>query len=502
MTDALLILPVAIPFATASLVYALRARPAARARVSIGGALAACAAAAVLFQRVWSGGAVAAHLGGWPPPFAISFVADTLAAAMALISALMGLACLVYALADVSEDEERRGLSAFVHALLGGVAGAFLTADLFNLYVWFEVTLICSFGLLVMKQGPGQVAGAAQYALLNLIATVAILAGVGLLYGATGALAMPELRAAVAGRADETAVLVPAALLLFAFALKAGMFPLFFWLPVSYHTPSVAVSALFSALLTKTAVYALFRVFTLVYDIEATPMLRSLLLWSACLTMVIGVLGAAAQNHVRRILAFHIVSQIGYIVLGLALATPAAVAGGLFYMAHNIAAKTNLFLAGGLARRLCGSEDLARMGGLWAARPFLSLLFLVSALAMAGIPPLTGFWAKFMVVRESLTTGYRFEAALALGVGLLTLFSMTKIWGEAFWKPHPDPDWRPAPAPAAMLWPTAVIALALVVMGLWIASFHAVAARAAAELLDPSAYLAAYGAAPRMGAVP
>jgi multicomponent Na+:H+ antiporter subunit D len=491
VTDALVILPVATPFAVAAATYLLRARPAARARVSVAGAVALAAAAAALFHRVWTGGAVAAGLGGWPHPFGIAFVADTLGAAMTLIAALMGLCAVVYGLGDATEAEEARGCTALTHALLGGVCGAFLTADLFNLYVWFEVMLIAAFGLLAARGGAAQVHGAVRYAMLNLIATVALLAGVGLLYAATGALSMAELRGAVAGREGETAVLVPAALLFFAFALKAGLVPLHYWLPASYHTPSVATSALFSALLTKVAVYALFRVFTLVFDPAALPLFRPILLWVAGATMLIGVLGAAAQDAVRRILAFHIVSQIGYMALGLALGTQAALAGGLFYMAHNIVAKTNLFLAGGVAARMCGSESLSRMGGLWAARPGLSVVFLLSALAMAGIPPLSGFWAKFFLVRETLTTGYRVEAALALGVGLLTLYSMTKIWGEAFWKPHPDPAWTPAPAPATMTAPAVVVAVALVAMGLAIAPVYAVAERAAAELADPSAYLAA-----------
>ncbi len=491
MTAALLVLPVAIPFATAVAAYSLRGMPVARARVSVAGAAALAAASILLFALVWREGPQAAQMGGWPAPFAIAFVADTLGAGMTMIAALMGLAGVVYGLAEVTEAEEARGHSALVHALLGGVCGAFLTADLFNLYVWFEVMLIAAFGLLVAKGGAQQVQAAVKYAVLNLLATVALLAGVGMLYGATGALAFAELRAAVAGREGEAAVLIPAALLLFAFAMKAGVVPLHFWLPASYHAPSVATSALFSALLTKVAVYALFRVFTLVFDAAALPHVQTLLLWTACATMLIGVLGAAAQNAVRRILAFHIVSQIGYMILGLALGTPAALAGGLFYMAHNIVAKTNLFLAGGVASRLCGGEGLARMGGLWAARPGLSLVFLISALAMAGIPPLTGFWAKFFLVRESLTTGYRFEAMLALGVGLLTLYSMTKIWAEAFWKPHPDPAFAPGPAPASMTAPAALIAVALVAMGLFIGPVYAVAERAAQELADPSAYLAA-----------
>jgi multicomponent Na+:H+ antiporter subunit D len=302
---------------------------------------------------------------------------------------------------------------------------------------------------------------------------------------------MAELHLALQGRWDEAAVLAPAALLLFAFAAKAGLFPLFFWLPASYHTPSVTVSALFSALVTKVAVYALLRVFTLILPLEAVPGLQPLMLVVACLTMVVGVLGAAAQDAVRRILAFHIVSQIGYMVLGLALYSGPALAGGLFYMVHNIVAKTNLFLTGGIAARLCGSESLGRMGGLWAARPGLSLLFLLSALAMAGVPPLTGFWAKFFLVREGLVTGHALAAALALGVGLLTLYSMTKIWAEAFWKPHPGDAPLDARVPMALRAPAFALALMLVAGGLWIAPVYAAMETAAAQMLDPAAYIAA-----------
>jgi multicomponent Na+:H+ antiporter subunit D len=285
--------------------------------------------------------------------------------------------------------------------------------------------------------------------------------------------------------------MAPAALLFFAFAAKAGFFPLFFWLPESYHAPSQTVTALFSALLTKMAVYALYRVFTLVFDLGQTPALQTLLLWIACITMVIGALGAAAQTGVRKILSFHIVSQIGYMGLGLALATPLGIAAGLFHLVHNMLAKTNLFMTGALAARLAGSEELPRMGGLWTARPGLSILFLVSALAMAGIPPLSGFWAKFLILRESFDQGLFLAGSIALGTGLLTLYSMTKIWSEAFWKPHPDDGWRPAAAPRAMMLPVAVIAGLVVIMGLFIAPLHEVALRAAEGLTDRTAYLAA-----------
>jgi multicomponent Na+:H+ antiporter subunit D len=487
----LLVWPLAVPFATAVAAFLLRARPRARRAVSLGGAVLLFVAALALFAAVWRGGPVAAQMGGWAAPFGITLVADLLAASMTLVTGAAGLALVLYGLGEVGEGEEAAGHAALVHALLGAVCGAYLTGDLFNLYVWFEVMLISAFGLLVLKGGPAQIDAAVKYAALNLPATVAFLAGVGLLYGATGELNMAALRGAVEGRYAETAILAPAALLLFAFALKAGLFPLFFWLPASYHTPSVTVSALFSALLTKVAVYALFRVYTLIFPVDRMPLLQDLLIWVACLTMLVGVLGAAAQNSVLRILSFHIVSQIGYMAFGLALFTPLAAAGGLFYMVHNIVAKTNLFLTGGLASRLLGSEDLSRMGGIYAARPFLAVLFLVSALAMAGMPPFSGFWAKFFLVRESLARGHVVESALALGVGLLTLYSMTKIWTEAFWKPAPEGADLSAPLPGVMLAPAIVFAALVLVGGLWIAPVYAVAERAAGQLFDPSAYLAA-----------
>jgi multicomponent Na+:H+ antiporter subunit D len=479
-----------IPFATAVAAFALRARPAAARTAAFVGAAALLVAAALLFLRVRAGGPIATTMGAWPAPFGIAFAADLLSAVMVLVTAAVGLAVTVYGFADVDADEARAGHDPLAQVLLAGVCAAFLTADLFNLYVWFEIIVISCFGLLSVRRGAVPLDGTAKYMALNLIATTALLAGVGLLYGTTGALNMGDLHLRLQGRWGEAAVLAPAALLLFAFSAKAGLFPLFAWLPAAYHTPSVTVSALFSALVTKVAVYALYRVFTLILPLSELPFGQSLMLWVACLTMAVGVLGAAAQNEVRRILSFHIVSQIGYMVLGLALFTPLGLAGGLFYMVHNIVAKTNLFLMGGAAARLAGSEALARMGGLWAARPGLSVLFLVSALAMAGVPPLSGFWAKYFLVRESLLTGYALEATVALAVGLLTLYSMTKIWAEAFWKPAPEPL-SAAPLPVAMVWPGLALVVVMVAMGLWIAPLHALAMDVAAQLLDPSAYVAA-----------
>src|SRR5690606_7484723 len=211
--------------------------------------------------------------------------------------------------------------------------------------------------------------------------------------------------------------------LMIGFGMKAAVFPLFFWLPASYHTPHYAVSALFAGLLTKVGVYALMRVFTLIF-VKDQGFTHEILLWVACLTMLTGVLGAAAQSDFRKILSFHIISQIGYMVLGLALMTPLALMGAVFYLVHHIIVKANLFLIAGISQRLTGSSDLYRIGGLYRSAPLLAVLFLVPAFSLAGFPPLSGFWAKFVLVKAALEPGMWLVAFIALLTGLLTIFSM------------------------------------------------------------------------------
>jgi len=485
----ILVWPILIPLLSAALLLLLRRWENVVRWGGVVSSFALLAASIVLLLRVVAEGPVAVQIGGWEAPFGITLVADLLSAAMVLITGIVAVAVTIYGLAEIDRREGWHGHHTLVQALLAGVCGAFLTGDIFNLYVWFEVMLIASFGLLVVNGTKKSADGAVKYVGLNLIATFAFLSGVGLLYGVTGTLNMADLSQRLEGRQEEVAVLVSAMLLLFAFGAKAAMFPVFNWLPASYHTPSVTTSALFSALLTKVGVYALIRTFTLIYDLDV-PLVRGTLLWGAVATMVVGVLGAAAQNHFRRILGFHIISQIGYMVLGLALATPAALLGAIFYLFHHIIVKANLFLIAGAARRMTGAEELPQIGGLYAARPLLAVLFLVPALSLAGIPPLSGFWAKFLLVSASLEIEAWFIAFAALAVGLLTLYSMSKIWLEVFWKPHPDgPDAITGSVPTAMMIPIVGLAVLTIVIGLGAGLFVDAALIAAGQILDPQAYI-------------
>ena len=502
--NALVVAPLLIPLATLVATLFARPWPRAVAALSLAGALALTGAGLALVALAAQGGILASQAGGWAAPYGITLVIDRLSAAMVAITGIVGSATIVFALARDEDPARGRDFHALVHGLLVGVCGAFITGDVFNLYVWFEVLLVGSFALLVLGGGRRRLAGTVVYVVLNLVATMMFLLAAGLLYGASGSLNMALLAQAFA--AGEVPVTAHAAvvLMLTAFSIKAALFPVFGWLPASYHVAWTPVSALFAGLLTKVGVYALIRLVTLFWP-EA-GIAHEVLLWVACATMLIGVLGAAAQVEVRRILSFHIVSQVGYMILGLALATPLALAGAVFYLIHHIVVKANLFFIGGIAARLTGSERLAAMGGLYAHAPWLAVLFAIPALSLAGIPPLSGFWAKFVLVEASLDARAWVAAGVALVTGLFTLLSMSKIWNEAFLKPHPAGEGsgsagsgsggdgsggglRSADGLRPALWAMGALAAMTVAIGLAAGPVMDYAVAAAQQLAAPAAYI-------------
>jgi len=442
----LVLSPLLVPLLTALLTALLARQPVLRRSVSLLGAAALLGCAILLLLEVVQGGRQSVALGNWPLPYAIEFAADALSAALVLVAAILGAGVLLATLRWGETAEAGAGLHPLLHGLLAATGAVFLAADLFNLYVWFELMLISVLGLLVLggKRRHGE--AAFKYFAVSMLGTLLLLGAVGMIYGATGHLNFGALR--VASAEPELAGALPAylGLLVLAFLLKAGAFPLFAWLPASYHTLPAPVLALVGGLLTKVAAYVLLRLLGDVF--VATPgIMLEALGWLALVTMLSGVLGAAYHWDIRRILAFHIVSQIGYLLLGIALATPAGAAATVYFLFHNILVKANLFLIAGLMFAAAGHYDLRRIGGLYPARPLLALLFLLSAFSLVGVPPTTGFWGKFMLLREAFEQGRYLWGGTALAVGLLTLYSMSKIWLEAFWKPQPDD--RPAGSTSA-----------------------------------------------------
>ncbi len=493
-TDRLLILgPILLPLLTAVAGLALWHRPRAQRFIGVAGTAALAAAAVALLTRVADGSILVLQVGGWAAPYGISLVVDLLSALMVLAVSVVALAVVVYSLVDIDKGRAAHGFYPLMQFLLMGACGALITGDLFNLYVWIELLLISSFVLLALGGERAQMEAAIKYVTLSLIGSVLLLAGVGLTYGIVGTLNMADLAVELARLERPGLVNAVSILFLLAMGLKAAVFPLFFWLPASYHTPPATVTALFSGILTKVGVYVLLRLFTLIF-VQDVSYTHTIILVAAGLTMVSGVLGAVAQNEFRRILSIHIISQIGYMIMGLALMTPLALAGAIFITVHNIVVKCCLFLVSGLVNRLRGSYQLKKLGGVYLAHPVVAIGFFIPACSLAGVPPLSGFWAKFVLVRAGLEIGHYAIVATALVVGILTLFSMTKIWNEVFWKEAPEGARSEPLSPArwfCYLAPIGLLVVCTVAIGLFAGPLMELFEHAGRQLLDPTQYILA-----------
>jgi len=498
-----IVFPLLIPLFAALL--GLAAPPKTRVQRGIGvtAALAQLGACGWLFLSATSGEVSTLYMGSWIAPFGIVLVLDLTSAIFLLVCSFTALAVTFFGITHSLGERLDRWYFPLQNFLLVGVNGAFLTGDLFNLFVWFEVMLIASFVLMVVGGRRQQLEGGVKYVVLNLVASALFLMGVGLIYGKTGTLNLADLALIIREGGDENGFVRGGAAFVFAaFGVKAGLFPLFFWLPASYHTPAPIVTALFAGLLTKVGVYSFLRVATLLIGGDFASW-QTLFLWIAALTMITGVLGAAAQFEMRRILSFHIISQVGYLIAGLAMFTPLGLAAGLFYFVHNNLAKTNLLLVSAWVEHRRGTVDLGKIGGIYRSSIGCSLIFLISALALAGIPPLSGFWAKLGIVQAGIDGGYYWLTAAALAVGMMTLFSMTKIWGEAFWKKEPLPEAETSEPPEhpvggegtrkriLTLAPMGLVMIAILGLSFFGEPVFNWSMEAANQLLDPASYIKA-----------
>jgi len=491
--DVLVVAPLFLALFGAGLCAVFWWRPLAQTIIGLITTFAMTLSSGLLITRVLADGPQVMAMGAWPAPFGIVFAADTLGAGLTFVTAVLGIATLIYSLGDQSSDFRRVGYTPLLLAMLAGVSGAFLTGDIFNLYVWFEVLLIGSFGLIVLGGRKDQLEGALKYATLNLLATTIFLIATGLLYGLVGTLNMADLAGKVAAVENRGLVSAVAALYLMAFGMKAAAFPLFFWLPASYHTPQPGVSAIFGGLLTKVGVYALIRTFTLIFPLSG-GVFSDIFIWIAGLTILFGAMGALAQTDLRRLVAFTVVGGIGYMLAGLALATPMALSGGLFYMLHSMLIATGLFMAVGIAGRIGGGYDTSTLAGIYRVAPAFAGLFLLGAFIVSGIPPFSGFWPKIILVEASIAAGKPWLAATILIGGFLTLLAVAKAFALGFWRDSETalPPLTTSPrAMVALVVPTASVILTAVALGIFAEPAARILTAAAHDLLRPAAYIAA-----------
>lgn len=517
-------LPVLIPTIAAAVTLFAGRTPRLQQLVAVGALTAVVAVCGTLLYLVDRDGTAAVQVGGWGQsepgmgPLGITLVADRLSALMLVVSAIVLLAVVFYAIGQgIRDGNDRQPVSIFLPTYLilsAGVCTAFLAGDLFNLFVGFEVLLSASFVLLTIGASADRVRAGIAYVMVSMVSSLVFLIGLAMVYAAAGTLNMAEL----AVRLDD----VPAgtrtalfAVLLVAFGIKAAVFPLSSWLPESYPTAPAPVTAVFAGLLTKVGVYAIIRAHSLLFPGGG---LDNVLLVAALLTMVVGILGALAQNDIKRLLSFTLVSHIGYMVFGIALSNQLGMSGAIFYVAHHIVVQTTLFLVVGLIERQAGASTLQRLGGLAAASPLLAFVFVIPALNLGGIPPFSGFIGKVALLEAGGQAGSALPWVLVAGsvvTSLLTLYAVARVWTKAFWRARADaPEGNlsaGAPSallddsddiefvdrddvgrmPAGMLIPTGALIVVGLVLTVAAGPIFAYSERAAAQVLDRGQYISA-----------
>jgi multicomponent Na+:H+ antiporter subunit D len=440
-------LAVVFPFLGAALAFLLIRHPVAQRWVSIGAVSLTLLLECLLLVNAWHSGTQAVFIGNWIPPFGITMVVDQFSTLMLVVSSTVSLAVLIYAVGQGLADGDEEGPISIFHPtfliLIAGVSNAFLTGDLFNLYVGFEILLTASYVLMTLGGTTPRIRAGVTYVVVSVVSSLLFLITIAMIYAATGTVNMADLAVKLA-ELDPATNMVLHLMLVVAFGIKAAIFPLSFWLPDSYPTAPAPVTAVFAGLLTKVGVYALVRTETLLFPGDR---INSILMTVALLTMVVGILGAIAQADIKRMLSFTLVSHIGYMVFGLAMSSKVGLAATVYYVAHHITIQTSLFLVTGLIERRGGTSNMDRLGGLAKLSPLLAILFFIPGMNLGGIPPFSGFLGKVGLLQAGVELGTPLSYTLVAGsvlTSLLTLLAIARVWNRAFWR-RPEDAEQPDP---------------------------------------------------------
>uniref|UniRef100_A0AAN0MBS0 Monovalent cation/H+ antiporter subunit D n=1 Tax=Yoonia rhodophyticola TaxID=3137370 RepID=A0AAN0MBS0_9RHOB len=493
-----IILPVILPAILAPfIVLAARYHIGIQRVLSLAGVLGLICVAAGLAWQASDSTVTLYQLGDWAAPFGIVLVADRLSTMMVLLTAVLAFFVLLYAVGS-GWDDRGRHFHALYQFQLMGIMGAFLTGDLFNLFVFFEVLLIASYGLMIHAGGNERLRAGVQYVLLNLLGSTLFLFALGAIYAETGTLNMADLAARVQLIDPDATVgiRVAAVLLLLVFAIKAAVVPLHFWLPSSYAEAPAPVAALF-AIMTKVGAYAIIRVYTLVFhpELEVTDGLHDVwLLPAALISLGIGAVGILAAKKLDRLVAFAVIGSMGMVMVAISLFTPVSIAAALYYMIHSTLAAAALFLIVDLTRSGRDSLTLEEAAPPVSGAVLTSAMFFVAAIAMTGLPPLSGFVGKLMILDASFQSSWAVWAwAVILSASLISVVGFGRAGSTLFWKAKsvvPPEDTEPAAAPAPMAYVAVggLVAL-LIAHTVFAGQMHRFTIATAAQLFAPTAYV-------------
>jgi multicomponent Na+:H+ antiporter subunit D len=483
----LVILPIIIPIIIAMMMVIWKKNIKLQRLFSLLSTVAVGAVAVILMLQINREGIQILHLGGWKAPFGVSLVADMLSVLLVLTTSIVSLCCLLYAFHSIGKERESYYFYPLMLCLITGVNGSFLTGDIFNLFVCFEVMLVSSYVLISLGGTKGQLRESIKYVLINIISSFLFLVAVAYLYAITGTLNMAHLSIRVAEVGQSGLMNTVALLLLIVFSLKAGLF-LFFWLPGSYSAPPTAIAAIFAALLTKVGIYAIIRMFTLVFyhDPGVTHLFIGIL---AAVTMILGAMGAVAYLDIKKILTYNVVIGVGFILAGVASYTLEGMTGAVYYLIHDMIIKALIFLVGGLIIHLTGTSKLNEISGLIRLHPGLGWMFFIAGLSLSGIPPLSGFLGKLFITEGTFGAGYFWLGGIGLITSLLVMYSIMKIFMNTFWGYTELTVEQEKGTTKGLLLPIGILTSLTIALGLGSEAIHIYVDQAIETVMNPTIYI-------------
>ena len=483
----IIVLPLVIPILTGILLVFLHRHVKTQRWISIIATILNIVISFIILQKIHVEGILKLDFGGWAAPYGITFVADSFAVLLVLTANFVTAICLIYAMFSIGEKREKLFFYPFVHLLVAGVNGSFLTGDLFNLFVCFEVMLLASYALITHGGTRIQLRESIKYIVINVLSSSLFVIAIAYLYGSIGTLNLAHLSARIAESGQTPLLTAISLLFLIVFSIKSGLL-LYQWLPGSYSAPPTAIAALFGALLTKVGVYALFRTFSLLFYHEPA-VTHNLIGIMAAITLIGGSIGAIAYKNIRHIVAYNVVIAIGFILIGLAVSTQSAIEGSIYYLIHDMIIKALLFLLAGTMITLTRTSRFDQVSGLIRNYPVLGWLFFIAMLSLTGIPPFSGFIGKILVGYGAVETGHFLLLALGFISSLFVLYSLLRIFMNSFWGETMISEDQETPLKKGLIIPCLILALATIALGVGAESIATYVSDAANTLLNPDIYI-------------
>lgn len=485
----LVILPIIIPVITGLILVLFKYQIKFHRILSLTAIASTGFVSVILMNQNKTEGIQTLQLGGWEAPFGVSMVADMLASLLILVTTVVTFCCLLYAFYTIGTDREINYFYPLFLFLIAGVNGSFLTGDIFNLFVCFEVMLVSSYVLISLGGTKVQLRESIKYILINIISSFLFLVAIAYLYAMVGTLNLAHLSVRIEEAGQDGLMTTVAILFLIVFSLKAGLL-LFFWLPGSYSAPPTAIAAIFAALLTKVGIYAIIRSFSLVFYHE--PQITHLIIGIlAAITMVLGAVGAVAFWDIKRIMTYNVIVGVGFILAGVASFTVEGMTGSLYYLVHDMIVKALIFLLGGTMIHLTGTGKIKEMSGLIRLHPQLGWMFFIAALSLAGIPPLSGFIGKIFITEGTFHSGYFWLGGIGLLTSLMVLYSVMKVFLNSFWGYTNLSEEEEKGTTKGLLLPIGILTASTIALGLGAEGIHGYVNLAVETLMNPNIYIEA-----------